>query len=115
MKTRKYLRVPLPIKVKLKILEKDENFNITFIEDIGWGGVLILTDADVKLEDRIIMQVGLAEENVSLELWGTIVRVRKAVDNIPAGIGIEFDPLDEDSRSLIQQIISEEIKYISAS
>ena len=115
MKTRQHLRVPLNINIKVKILEKDEGFISTTTEDISWGGAFIITDVPVEAEDRVLMQVLLSEENVSLELWGTTVRIRKAENGFPSGFGIEFDRLDEDSRSLIQRIITEEIRKLSTS
>ncbi len=114
MKTRQHLRVPLLLNIKFKILEKDEDFVATRIEDISWGGAFIITDAPVEAEDRVIMQMVLDEDNVSLELWGTAIRIRKEQDGFRAGVGIEFDRLDEDSRSLIQRIINDEVNKLIA-
>jgi len=109
MKTRQHLRVNLPIPVRVKVADKEQEFRFTGLEDISWGGAFVLMDPPAAKGDRIIIQFGLAEENVSLELWATVVRARPRQESAPAGMGVQFDALDEDSRSLIQRLIHEEL------
>ncbi len=109
MKTRQYLRVPLPIILKAKVLESDAELRSVTAEDISWGGAFLVMDPPAPAGSRIVLQFFLAEDNVSLELWGTVVRNRAAQDNLPSGVGVEFDTLDEESRSLIQRVVAEEI------
>ncbi len=109
MKTRKFLRVPLPMAVRVKVADRDGDFVDTRIGDISWGGAFIVLDPPAKMGDRVIVQLILAEENISLELWGTVVRSRGNSQDLTPGVGVEFDALDDDSRSLIQRIINEEI------
>lgn len=109
MKTRLHLRVPLSIPVKIKIEDKDEEFLPAMLGDISWGGAFVTMDPPAAVKDRIILQFDLPELNVFMELWGIVVRQRPNEEPGPLGIGVEFDPLDEDTRSLIQKIITEEI------
>jgi uncharacterized protein (TIGR02266 family) len=109
MKTRQYLRVPLPITLKAKVLETDPDLRSVTAEDISWGGAFLVMDPPAPAGSRIVLQFFLAEENVSLELWGTVVRNRTANENQPPGVGVEFDTLDEESRSLVQRVVAEEI------
>jgi uncharacterized protein (TIGR02266 family) len=88
----------------------DDDFRLTRLEDISWGGVFAVLEPPAILGSRVAIQFTLAEDNVSLELQGTVVRNRKPAVGQPGGIGIQFDNLDDDSRSLIQQIINEEIR-----
>ena len=109
MKTRAHLRVPLPVPVKVKVVERDEDFKLTALGDISWGGVFVMMNPPAPKGARVLIQFVVSENNVSLELWGTVVRSRANGGPEHAGMGIEFDPLDEDSRSLIQQLVHEEI------
>lgn len=109
MKIRKYLRVPVPIPVKYRIAEQGDEFRSTLIRDISWGGALVVMNPPAPVGSRMIIQFAFSGESVDLELWGTVVRTEKPSDNAPGGVGIEFDLLDEDSRSLIQAMVHEEV------
>lgn len=110
MKTRNQLRVPLPLPVRVKVLDRDEEFRHTALGDISWGGVFVMMNPPAPVKSRILIQFVFTDTNVSLELWGTVVRSRaNGKQNEPIGVGVEFDPLDEDSRSLIQQLVRDEV------
>ncbi len=109
MKTRKFLRVPVPIALRVKVQDTDEDFRTVNAEDISWGGMFLVMNSPAAVGSRILLQFFLAEENVSLELWGTVVRNRDREGDLPPGVGVEFDTLDEESRSLIQNLVAEEI------
>jgi uncharacterized protein (TIGR02266 family) len=112
MKTRAHLRVPLPMPVKIKVLDRDQEFKLTALGDISWGGVFVMMNPPAPMGARVLLQFVVSETNVSLELWGTVVRTRTNGKAEPSGVGIEFDPMDEDSRSLIQQLVHEEIMML---
>ena len=112
MKVRRYLRVPLPIPVRIKVVEEDQDFRATSVEDISWGGAFVVLDPPAKLGSRVVLEFILSEENVSLELWGRVVRTRKPSEELPAGMGVEFDSLDDDTRSLIQRLVDEELEHL---
>ncbi|MFO8057718.1 MAG: PilZ domain-containing protein [bacterium] len=109
MKTRQYLRVPLPIILRIKVHETDDDFRDVSVEDVSWGGVFLVMNPPPPVGSRVLMQFSRTEENVSLELWGTVVRRREKKGKWPTGVGVEFDTLDEESRSLIQNLVVEEI------
>ena len=110
MKTRQHLRVPLPMPVKVKILDQDEEFNLSRIDDISWGGAFVVIEPLPPVGSRIILQ--FSGENVALELWGSIVRVKEPAVGVAGGVGIQFDPLDDETRSLIQRLIDDEIRQV---
>ena len=104
MKLRKYLRVPLPLRVNYK-LEEQEEFQKGIIEDLSWGGVFLQIDSPPPSGSRLIIQIPIPEQAVRLELWGTVVRVREKEVGKPAGVGVEFDELDHESRGQIQFLV----------
>jgi len=112
MKTRQYLRVTIPTPVRIKVVEQDNDFRLASIEDISWGGAFVLMKSPPPKGARMIMQFLFSDDSVLLELWGTVVRVRKAEGDKPAGVGVEFDPLDYDAQSMIQRLVDEEIRAI---
>jgi len=96
--------------VKVKVADRDEEYRLTALGDISWGGVFIMMNPPAPVGSRVMVQFVVNDTNVSLELWGTVVRSRpNGKPNIPIGVGVEFDPLDEDSRSLIQQLVYDEV------
>ncbi len=109
MKARQYLRVPVPITLRYRLIEGEDDFKPAVVRDISWGGILMEINPPPEVGARIIVEFVLAEENVSLELWGTVVRIDTSAKGKPKGAGIEFDRLDEDSRSLIQRLVQEEV------
>ena len=115
MKVRKYLRVPVPIPVRIKVLDRHDEFTPATLDDISWGGAFVVMDPPAEVNQRMVIEFVLPEESVTLELWGRVVRSRPTVDGLHGGVGIEFDPLDEDSRSLIQKMITDEIRGLMQS
>ncbi len=105
MKLRRFLRVPLPLRVNYK-LEDQEEFQKGIIEDLSWGGVFLQIDPPPSLGTRLIIQIPIPEQAIQLELWGTVVRVREKEVGKPAGVGVEFDELDHESRGHIQSLVT---------
>ena len=112
MKIRAHLRVPLALPVKVKVVERDEEFKLTTLGDISWGGVFVKMDPPAPMGARVQLQFVVSDSNVSLELWGTVVRARPGDRSEPAGVGIEFDPMDDGSHSLIQRLVNEEVMML---
>jgi len=109
MKTRQFLRVSVPMAVRVSLAEQEDEFRSTTIKDISWGGAFVVLEPPPPLDTRVIVEFTLVDENVSLELWGTVVRVEEEKEGRPAGVGVKFDELDEDSRTLIQRLVDEEV------
>ncbi len=110
LETRKYLRVAVPVALRYRIADYDDDLIPAALHDISWGGAFLAMNPPAEPGTRLILELHLEEDNVTLELWGTVVRVQEPADNAPAGVGVEFDPLDDESRSLIQQLVDEEIR-----
>ena len=69
MKTRQHLRVNLPIPVRVKVADRDQEFKFTGLGDISWGGAFVFMNPPAAKGSRVIIQFSLSDENVSLELW----------------------------------------------
>jgi len=105
MKTRQHLRVPLPLPVRIKALESNNDFELAHLEDISWGGVFVRREPPLPLGKRVIIQFLMRDDAVALEIWGNVVRVREAKVGRSGGNGIQFSELDDATRSLIQKMV----------
>ena len=85
---------------------------MTALGDISWGGAFVVIDPPAPIGSRIIIEFLFADESVSLELMGKVVRIKEPFDANPGGVGVQFDDLDYDAQSLIQQLVDEEIAAI---
>jgi len=110
LRTRQHLRVPLPVPVKFRVAEIDMDYEVAELEDISWGGVFIRWPKPFAKSTRLIMQFFLAEDSVVLEVWGTVVRPQDAEQGKPAGMGVQFDELDDAARSTIQKMVEAYLK-----
>lgn len=111
IKAREHLRVPLPIPVRIKLIDVDEEFRLATLRDISWGGTFVLMVSPPAVGTRVVVQFLLSDASVTVELWGTVVRRKTdGSQEEPSGIGVRFDPLDEDLRGLIQRLVEEEIR-----
>jgi Tfp pilus assembly protein PilZ len=106
MKTRQYLRVPLLLPVRIKAVDSDQDFELAQIEDIGWGGVFMRRNPPLELGARVIIQFLMRDDSVAMEIWGTAVRVRAPKVGRPGGNGIAFQEVDDNTRSLIQRMVT---------
>lgn len=110
IKTRQHLRVPIPMPARVKLTDEiDAEFHMTTILDISWGGAFVALNPPPKTGTRMVIQFLLSDAAVTLELQGTVVRSKTDNKGGPPGAGVQFDPLDDDLRSLIQNLIAEEI------
>jgi c-di-GMP-binding flagellar brake protein YcgR len=109
LKARQYLRVPVQMQVQIKVLDRDPDFILTRIDDISWGGAFVVMDPQAEVGSRVVLQFVFRDASVTLELWGKVVRRSRPHEDRAVGVGVEFEPLDEDGRSLIQRMVHEEI------
>jgi len=110
IKERKYIRVPLPLGIKYRFEDEDKFVNGT-IEDIGWGGVFLKVNPVPAKGKRIMLEFEIPGESVVVSLWGTVVRVCEEHGK-PVGVGIQFDELDNETRSQIQKLVDYWVRYL---
>ena len=111
MKERKQIRVPLPLSVKYKF-EGQDQFSSGTIEDLSWGGVFLRTNPPAAQGTRMVIEFDIPGENVHLDVWGTVVRVREKEAGKPSGVGIQLDELDQETRGHIQSLVDYWVRYL---
>jgi uncharacterized protein (TIGR02266 family) len=81
-----------------------EEFLAEYSIDISVGGMFIRTDAPRPEGSMIYLQFALRDGHKLIEGLGKVVRVNPPGSPIP-GMGVEFVNLDDDSSSLISDIV----------
>jgi uncharacterized protein (TIGR02266 family) len=82
----------------------DELFS-EFTSDINEGGLFIETDNAQPLGTEVSMRFNLPGRYEALVTVGRVVRVTIGDADGPAGMGIEFDALNDESTSAINALI----------
>lgn len=102
---RKAPRADLHILVQFRF-NTFEDFLAEYSTDISVGGMFLRTDHPRPEGALIYLQFALRDGSKLIEGLGKVVRVNPPGGNRPAGMGVEFVNLDEDSRGLIEEIVA---------
>lgn len=104
---RRHPRTPLNVLVQYRFDSFDE-FLAEYSLNISPGGIFICTETPREQGAVIYLQFTLKDGNRLIEGMGRVVRVNPPGDpKRPAGMGIEFTNLDDDSTALISEICSQ--------
>lgn len=102
---RKNMRVPLPLVVEISFDGENESRPLLLM-DLSWGGMYIRSDQLKPVGTRLTAHLPVTGDNVSLDVQGKVVTQNKTVNGrIVPGMGVIFDDLDHDAKSLIQKLI----------
>lgn len=102
---RKYERVPLSLLVQYR-LNTFEDFLAEYSADISMGGMFVRTNEPREKGSTLYLQFWLKDGSKLIEALGRVVHVNPPGDpKRPAGMGIEFVNLDEESLALIVEIV----------
>ena len=96
---RKSPRAELHILVQFRF-DTFEDFLAEYSMDISVGGMFLRTDTPRPEGSMIYLQFALRDGSKLIEGLGKVVRVNPPGGERPAGMGVEFVNLDEDSRGL---------------
>ena len=90
--------------VRVQYETVDELFS-EFTSDINDGGLFIETDSPQPLGTEVSMRFDLPGQNRPLVTVGRVVRVNNGSNDDPAGMGVEFEALDGEASSVINDLI----------
>ncbi|GEM_PF-2102954 len=102
---RKHMRVPLPLVVEVKF-DGEEDFQPFLLTDISWGGMYLRMDDLRPIGTPLVASLPSSEEQGGIEVKGKVVTQNKLIEGrtIP-GIGVAFEDVDHNAKSLIQKLI----------
>lgn len=108
---RRHPRVPLQILVQHRF-DSVQDFVAKWSSDLSMGGVFLRTDEPREEGALVYLQFELESGEKLIEGLGKVVRCNPpgAGDGRTVGMGIEFVNFDEESLSLIEDIVSDRLK-----
>ncbi len=106
---RKHPRAQLSLLIQFRFDTLDE-FLAEYSTDISVGGMFIRTEKPREEGAFIYLQFALKDGSRLIEGLGKVVRVNPPGDpSHPAGMGVEFVNFDDESMSLIEEIVAKRL------
>lgn len=105
--TRKDKRAPVSLKVRFKSATVDE-FIEHYSKDVSRGGIYIKSSQPLPVGTLLKFQFQLKDESALIRGVGRVVWTRAeedAAEEQPAGMGIKFIKMDNESRAVVERII----------
>ena len=105
--TRKDKRAPVSLKVRFKSATVDE-FIEHYCKDVSRGGIFIKSSQPMAIGTLLKFQFQLKDESSLIKGVGRVVWVRSPEDAVadqPAGMGIKFIKMDNESRAMVDRIV----------
>jgi uncharacterized protein (TIGR02266 family) len=105
--TRKDRRAPVSLKVRFKSATVDE-FIEHYCKDVSRGGIFIKSSQPMAIGTLLKFQFQLKDESSLIKGVGRVVWTRSPEDAVadqPAGMGIKFIKMDNESKSIVERIV----------
>ena len=99
---RRAARAPLVVRVSYSTV--DALFS-EFSRNINEGGVFIETDNPPGPDTRVSLQFQLPGSDDPVTARGRVAWIQQAQGDEPAGMGVEFEHLDPDARTRIDELV----------
>lgn len=104
---REFARISVALSIRFRRLKDFGNFIHANATDLSQGGVFIKTDTPKRIGTSVQMQIPLPDGKI-ISLQGTVRHIlydTTSPDNLPLGMGIQFENLDDDSREFISKVL----------
>ncbi|NOZ87860.1 MAG: TIGR02266 family protein [Deltaproteobacteria bacterium] len=101
---RRFPRRPLTLLIQYRG-ESLEALIAEYAEDVSLGGMFIRTDEPVPQGSIIFVQFTLPDGSSLFEGLAKVAWAREPGNNAPAGMGIEFLNLDQESRAVLKSLV----------
>ncbi len=102
LERRKSQRSEFVVRVNYRTV--DELFS-EFARNINEGGIFVETENSQAIGNRVSLEFQIPGSSDPIQVSGTVVRSSDGSDGEPAGMGIEFEDLDSDARTLINDLV----------
>ncbi len=90
------------VTVRVEVASVDALFS-EFTRNINEGGMFIATDSPLGIDESLELHFQLPGTGEPVKATGRVVRIQDE----PAGMGIEFEELDESARRRINELVLE--------
>ena len=102
---RKFARIPLAKKVKLRFKGK-EHFSKHYIKDISLGGLFLKTKQELPVGTVFHFEFVVDDELPPIKGEGTVVRISRDESGNIDGLGIKFLSLNAESLETLTKVIN---------
>jgi len=107
--TRKDTRAPISLKVRFKSASLDE-FIEQYSIDVSRGGMFIKSKTPLEIGTLLKFELQLKDESRLIQGVGRVVWTREPIDAVdpaqPPGMGIKFIKMADESREVVDQVVS---------
>jgi uncharacterized protein (TIGR02266 family) len=91
-------------QIEVEYATVDELFT-EFTRNINEGGVFVTTERPLELDEAVQLSFQLPGAADSIRATGRVVRIQTKEEHGVAGMGIEFDQLDNAAREAIDRLV----------
>jgi len=95
-------RVGLVARVNYKTV--DDLFS-EFARNINEGGLFIETEEPPEIGAAVALEFQIPETDSPIQVHGRVVRISDGLGHEPPGMGVQFEDLDSEARSTINELI----------
>jgi uncharacterized protein (TIGR02266 family) len=106
---RRFPRAPLQLLIQHRFNSMDE-FVEKWSSDISMGGLFLRTEAPREEGAMIYLQFELTNGDKLIEGLGRVVRSQPPQEGRVAGMGIEFVSFDDESLTLIEELVTTRVR-----
>ena len=95
-------RIGLSVRVDYKTV--DELFS-EFAQNVNEGGLFIQTEEPPEIGASIALEFRIPETEAPIQVTGRVVRLSDGLGPEPPGMGVQFDNLDAEARTTINELV----------
>ena len=93
-----------PIEIAIQYESVDELFS-EFTRNINEGGLFVATERPLEIDETVQLSFRLPGTQEAIHALGRVARVETKEQGGVAGIGIEFEQLDDSARAAINRLV----------
>ena len=93
-----------PLVVRVAYSTVDALFS-EFTRNVNEGGLFIETDNPPPTDTRVALQFKLPGTDAQIQARGRVAWIQPSGEDGPAGMGVEFENLAQDSHALIDELV----------
>lgn len=107
---RRHPRMNARFVISYRILEEDDNTDISQAKNLGLGGMLLTTNREFAPGTNLALEIKLPFDNNPIMLIGKVLESRKVVTNLIYDTRLIFMAVDEKHRGIIGKTIEHYFK-----
>lgn len=107
---RKQPRMNARFVISYRILEEDDNIDISQTKNLSLGGMLLTTNREFPTGTNLALEIKLPFDKNPIMLIGKVMESRKVVNNLIYDTRLTFLAIDEKPRDIISKTVEHYLK-----